>query len=131
LSKKVLRDLSRNHVEPIDFVLCLGDDISDEKMFTSVFSFIAEMGDEARSNPDPPVVDQNGALETPPDWSKIKTRIKDPLYCYTCAVGKKPSHASFYVNDAQEVAQALVLLARGQEGSEARTWAAGARDMFN
>lgn len=129
--KKVLRDISRNHAEPIDFILCLGDDISDEKMFTSVFSFIAEMGDEARANPDPPVVDRDGTLEEPPDWSSIKTRIKDPLYCYTCAVGKKPSHASFFVNDAEEVAKSLVLLAKGQEEERDPSWGTGSSHMFS
>jgi trehalose 6-phosphate synthase/phosphatase len=112
--KKVLRDISQKSPEAIDFVLCLGDDISDEKMFTSVFSFIAEMGDEASANPDPPVVNEDGTLEEPQDWSMAGATIRDPLYCYTCAVGKKPSHASMYVTDAQEVANALVLLAKGE-----------------
>lgn len=128
--KKVLRDISRTHAEPTDFILCLGDDISDEKMFTSVFSFIAEMGDEARATPDPPVVDRDGTLENPPDWSTIQTRIKDPLYCYTCAVGKKPSHASFYVNDAQEVAKSLVLLAKGRQEESNPSWGDDSSHMF-
>lgn len=113
--KKVLRDISRTKEEPIDFVLCLGDDISDEKMFTSVFSFVAEMGDAERAHPDPPVVDDNGNPEDSPDWARTNTTVKDPMYCYTCAVGKKPSHASFFVSDAQEVARTLVLLARTSE----------------
>lgn len=129
--KKVLRDISRTHSEPIDFILCLGDDISDEKMFSSVFSFIAEMGDEARATPDPPVVDRDGSLEEPPDWSMITTRIQDPLYCYTCAVGKKPSHASFFVTDAEEVAKALVLLAKGQDEGRDPSWGAGTHRMFS
>ena len=129
--KKVLRDISRTHSEAIDFILCLGDDISDEKMFSSVFSFVAEMGDEARATPDPPVVDRDGSLEEPPDWSKITTRMKDPLYCYTCAVGKKPSHASFFVTDAEEVAKALVLLAKGHEEGRDPSWGAGSRRMFS
>jgi len=120
--KKVLRDISRTRPEPIDFILCLGDDISDEKMFTSVFSFIAEMGHEARASPDPPVVGRDGTLEPSPDWSQIQTKIKDPLYCYTVAVGKKPSHASFYVTDAQEVAADLVLLAEGRTAEQMPSW---------
>ena len=36
------------------------------------------------------------------------------MYAFTCAVGKKPSHASMYVTDAQEVADALVLLVKGE-----------------
>jgi len=130
--KKVLRDISRTHADPIDFILCLGDDISDEKMFTSVFSFIAEMGDEANSTPDPPVVGRDGNLEAHTDWTTVQTRISDPLYCYACAVGKKPSHASFYVNDAQEVADGLILLARGWEGDPlSASWRmGGSSQMF-
>ena len=130
--KKVLRDISRTQSDPIDFILCLGDDISDEKMFTSVFSFIAEMGDEAHSTPDPPVVGRDGKLEPYPDWTTIKTQVSDPLYCYACAVGKKPSHASFYVNDAQEVADGLILLASGSEGDPLSTsWrSGGSSQMF-
>lgn len=113
--KKVLRDTSLLSPEQgIDFCMCLGDDISDEKMFTSVFSFIAEMGYEASAQPDPPVVNEDGSLEPPQNWNMVQTNVSDPMYSYTCAVGKKPSHASMYVTDAQEVANALVLLAKGE-----------------
>jgi trehalose 6-phosphate synthase/phosphatase len=139
--RKVLRDTSRKSAAEggggIDFCLCLGDDISDEKMFTSVLSFIAEMGHEALSQPDPPVQNEDGSLEPAADWSsQYNTRKTDPMYCYTCAVGKKPSHASTYVTDSTEVAKALVLLAKGEEGSQsgggASVWAADAatRNMF-
>lgn len=131
--KKVLRDISRTRKDPIDFVLCLGDDISDEKMFTSVLSFVAEMGDEGRSSPDPPVVGHDGSLEPSPNWSTIQTPISDPLYCYTCTVGKKPSHASFFVNDAQDVADGLILLARGSGADPlSASWRSGGnRQMFS
>ena len=36
------------------------------------------------------------------------------MYCFACAVGKKPSSATMYVTDAHEVANALVLLAKGE-----------------
>jgi trehalose 6-phosphate synthase/phosphatase len=110
--KKVLRDILKEPSEPpIDFCLCLGDDISDEKMFTSVFSFIAEMGDSTASHLDPPVINEDGTLDI--QKSMVQKPIADPMYSFTCAVGKKPSHASMYVTDAQEVANALVLLVRG------------------
>mmetsp|Transcript_4143 Transcript_4143/g.11864 ORF Transcript_4143/g.11864 Transcript_4143/m.11864 type:complete len:1271 (-) Transcript_4143:633-4445(-) len=114
--KKVLRDISKTpHEPPIDFCLCLGDDISDEKMFTSVFSFIAEMGDSSAAHLDPPVYNADGSLEEPkPALTLAEKRIPDPMYCFACAVGKKPSSASMYVTDAQEVANALVLLAKGE-----------------
>ncbi|KAG7347721.1 trehalose-phosphatase [Nitzschia inconspicua] len=111
--KKVMRDISKSLNEPpIDFCLCLGDDISDEKMFTSVFSFIAEMGDPTASHLDPPVINENGTLQAPKPM--VQKPVPDPMYSFTCAVGKKPSHASMYVTDAQEVANALVLLVKGE-----------------
>ena len=114
--KKVLRDISKTPNEhPIDFCLCLGDDISDEKMFTSVFSFIAEMGNHSSAQLDPPVHNADGTIEEPrPFLTLVQKPIPDPMYCFACAVGKKPSSATMYVTDAQEVANALVLLAKGE-----------------
>jgi len=114
--KKVLRDISKTPGEPpIDFCLCLGDDISDEKMFTSLFSFIAEMGDSSAAHLDPPVHNADGTLDKPrPSLTLAQKPIPDPMYCFACAVGKKPSSATMYVTDAQEVATALVLIAKGE-----------------
>mmetsp|Transcript_6125 Transcript_6125/g.13199 ORF Transcript_6125/g.13199 Transcript_6125/m.13199 type:complete len:178 (+) Transcript_6125:2832-3365(+) len=68
----------------VDFALCMGDDISDEKMFTSVISFEAE-SDCPNS------------------------------YAFNVAVGKKPTHASFFVDDASDVADVLVALSGGAD----------------
>ena len=126
---KVLRDTSKKHGDGVDFCLCLGDDISDEKMFASVFSFLAEMGDEVNRLPGPPVMADDGAAPNDDDdndddndkddqmdvttTTPSTTTIPDQVYCYAVAVGKKQSHASFYVNGAQDVANALVMLAQG------------------
>mmetsp|Transcript_56880 Transcript_56880/g.138475 ORF Transcript_56880/g.138475 Transcript_56880/m.138475 type:complete len:1411 (+) Transcript_56880:138-4370(+) len=123
--KKVLRDISRDPSEPpIDFCLCFGDDISDEKMFTSVFSFVAEMSDPSASHLDPPLIKEDGSRQADePDADRVLSEkvsatlaspLSHPLYCFTCAVGKKPSHASMYVTDAQEVANAICLMAKGE-----------------
>jgi len=131
--KKVLRDISKTPDEPpIDFCLCLGDDISDEKMFTSVFSFIAEMGDSSAAHLDPPVHNADGTLEEPrPSLTLAQKPIPDPMYCFACAVGKKPSSATMYVTDAQEVATALVLLAKGEspQGGVHAAWGTN-QNMF-
>jgi len=131
--KKVLRDISKTPDEPpIDFCLCLGDDISDEKMFTSVFSFIAEMGNSSAAHVDPPVHNADGTLEEPrPPLSLAEKPIPDPMYCFACAVGKKPSSATMYVTDAQEVANALVLLAKGEfpQGGVHTAWGTN-QNMF-
>ena len=62
-----------------DFILCVGDDVSDEKMFTSVFSFLAKS-------------------ETQESASHV----------FTVTVGKKASNASYYVENAEEIANLLV-----------------------
>ena len=122
---KVLQDLAQRadlEGDNVDFVLCFGDDISDEKMFTSVFTFISDQEDLSHSEACPPVFDESGkiveslsrnAMDT--DETAIqKTCVPDPQYAFTVAVGKKPTHASAYVNDAQEVANTLVMLAQGE-----------------
>ena len=111
--KKLLRDVAVQHPGGTDFILCMGDDISDEKMFTSVFSYIAEMGDEKNAKPSPPVLNEDGSVDTSMELSSEGV-VRNPLYSYTVAVGRKASHASSFVNDAQEVANALVLLAKGE-----------------
>jgi trehalose 6-phosphate synthase/phosphatase len=117
--KKVLRDIARQSADGVDFIMCLGDDVSDEKMFTSCFSFIAEMEDEAHATPGPPVVNEDGTHDEPMEDERGGSHgLRDPMYCYTVAVGKKPSHASMYVTDALEVANALVVLAKGDYPTE-------------
>jgi hypothetical protein len=64
---------------------------------------------------DPPVINEDGTIEEPkPAEAMGQKPVPDPMYSFTCAVGKKPSHASMYVTDAQEVANALVLLVKGE-----------------
>lgn len=73
----VTKILEKN--KEVDFVLCMGDDISDEKMFTSVFNYLA--------------------------GSK-----SDNSYAFNVAVGRKPTNATFYVDDAADVECILVAL---------------------
>lgn len=108
--KKVLRDAARDSNQGIDFILCMGDDISDEKMFTSVYSYVAEIGDEENAQPNPPIMNEDLKAEEP---MKSMT-VRDPMYTYNVAVGKKPSHASQWVSDGMEVASLLVHLTGGQ-----------------
>jgi len=116
--KKILREVaSRDGGDGVDFILCMGDDVSDEKMFTSVFSFVSEM-DEDYSNviPSPPVIKSTDNFvlaesrlfdETP----SVKCKsIDDSIYAFTITVGKKPSHASQFVHDAKDVADILVTI---------------------
>jgi trehalose 6-phosphate synthase/phosphatase len=132
--KRVLREAQQQSSNGVDFVLCFGDDISDEKMFTSVFSFIAEMEDDATAfKPSPPVVTDDGRLVVDNDMMHHQAslaKIRDPMYAFTVAVGKKTSHASSFVNDAQEVANALVVLADVTVPMGVSTWGSEHSALF-
>jgi trehalose-phosphatase len=128
----------------VDFVLCVGDDVSDEKMFTSVYSFAAGLGDSSSGNyGGPPLLDEDGEAEdvetdhmdTTTSTNSLSgmvgagggaaaSLIPDPMYAFTVAVGKKPTHAISFVNDSYEVANALVMLASGgvQGGPTPSAW---------
>jgi len=120
--KNVLREVSdRGAVSDIDFILCMGDDIQDEKMFTSVFSFIAELEDPTHPTLSPPVIDGGGAPisasvsayydeKDVPTLQCAKVGNNTPLFAFTVAVGKKESHAFAYVDDANDVGTLLVKL---------------------
>ena len=127
---KVLRDVG----PAVDFCLCMGDDISDEKMFTSVFSFLAEAGqDPSQRRPGPPVLQADGTVVPDPDTGDGMEDTPERVYAYTIAVGKKQSHASFFVNGAEDVARTLVTLSGGTmpEGGMP-TWGSTRRaHMFN
>jgi len=119
--KKILRDIAaRDENAGVDFILCMGDDVSDEKMFTSVFSFVSEMDEEyANVVPSPPVMQlSHGTLSASQSFlvEAPSVRCKDanaPISAFTVAVGKKPSHASQYVDSAEDVADLLVKMAAG------------------
>ena len=112
--KKVLREVAaRNGGDGVDFILCMGDDVSDEKMFASVYSFISEI-DEDYSNvlPSPTVLhsdEQDSSMYFLEETPSLKWKdSKQPIFAFTVAVGKKPSHAALYVDDARDVANVLM-----------------------
>ncbi|KAK4415234.1 putative alpha,alpha-trehalose-phosphate synthase [UDP-forming] 11 [Sesamum alatum] len=74
---KNLMETMRNKGKPADFVLCIGDDRSDEEMFEAIASSIAH-----RSLPDTAEV-------------------------FACTVGQKPSMAKYYLDDTVEVIRML------------------------
>lgn len=73
----------RNTGKQADFVLCIGDDRSDEEMFEAIASSVAE-----RSLPE-------------------TTEI------FACTVGQKPSMAKYYLDDTVEVMKMLQGLSLG------------------
>lgn len=68
-----------------DFVMCIGDDRSDEDMFESILSFVSS-----------PLL---------PEMPEI----------FACTVGRKPSKAKYYVDDTSDVVDMLKSLASGTE----------------
>jgi len=126
--KKILRHVAaQDNNAGLDFILCMGDDVSDEKMFTSVFSFLSET-DEDYINvvPSPPVVPVEG-YTLPKSHTFVEEvpivrcrNLNHPTYAFTVAVGKKPSHATQYVDDAIDVADLLVKIAKGS--AQSRRW---------
>ena len=79
-----------------DFIFCCGDDVSDEKMYSAVFSVVARAcavsGDEEANVPN---------------------------HVFTCTVGRKDSNASYFVESAEDVADLLVKVS-GEEYSSGR-----------
>lgn len=67
---------------PVDFVLAVGDDIADELMFDTVNSL---KGDR-------------------------KMILKRQARTFTCTVGRKPSRANYYVNEANEISHLLEMI---------------------
>ncbi|CAA2995522.1 probable alpha,alpha-trehalose-phosphate synthase [UDP-forming] 11 [Olea europaea subsp. europaea] len=67
----------RNTGKPPDFVLCIGDDRSDEDMFESIASSVASC------------------------------LLPDTAEVFACTVGQKPSMAKYYLDDTSEVIKML------------------------
>jgi hypothetical protein len=85
---------------------------------------VAELGDEENAKPTPPVIGGSDPSSEDMQMSSAHTSdIRDPMYCYTVAVGRKPSRASNWVENAQAVAELLVTLSKGeQESSTPQSW---------
>lgn len=109
--KNILREVeARRQESGVDFILCMGDDIQDEKMFTAVFSFLSEHDDPTHADPQPSIVDEQGkVLHTSFPVQHIDAK-NEKIYAYTCVVGKKPSHAFTHVDNAIDVSNLLLRL---------------------
>ena len=81
---EILQELNRRKKDPADFILSIGDDVSDEEMFRVIKALKKED-------------------------SKFIAK-KQILKSFTCTVGKKPSLAKYFINDASELVGILELL---------------------
>ncbi|KAJ0244944.1 hypothetical protein HA466_0184570 [Hirschfeldia incana] len=73
--------------KPVDFVLCIGDDRSDEDMFEAIGNAMS------------------------------KNLLCDNALVFACTVGQKPSKAKYYLDDTMEVTSMLESLAEASEAS--------------
>ncbi|KAF3573219.1 hypothetical protein F2Q69_00058279 [Brassica cretica] len=73
--------------KPVDFVLCIGDDRSDEDMFEAIGNAMS------------------------------KRLLCDNALVFACTVGQKPSKAKYYLDDTMEVTSMLESLAEASEAS--------------
>lgn len=85
-----------------------------------MFSFVSEMDEDyANVDPSPPVVQMTaGALPASLSFLAESPSVRcqnanSPMFAFTVAVGKKPSHASQYVDGAEDVADILAKMAAG------------------
>jgi len=147
---KILREVaSRNNQQGLDFILCIGDDVTDEKMFTSVYKFKSEENDDYHNVVPSPAVKPKSSTIVVPDARvmqevpslRYKSDPENIDYAFTITVGKKnmgnpnvnsavvdpsavgPStNASLYINDATEVEDILVTLAGGEVTERSMSW---------
>ncbi len=73
LAWEIIEDVRRKKGS-VDFVLCVGDDVEDEEMFKRIKTVRM-------------------------DEDKTDLGVNKEYAKFTCTVGKKPSHAEFYLND--------------------------------
>lgn len=121
----------QNHLGRIDFILCIGDDRSDEDMFRVVNKFAKEHEHSEEVNDDgdsnfggcssrrrrPPSECSLSAVSQHKPTKKSSITIEDynagrnHSKFYTITVGRKPSTAEYFVKDPTEVAELLTKLA--------------------
>ncbi|EOA39653.1 hypothetical protein CARUB_v10008292mg [Capsella rubella] len=86
VSEKIFSSMAEKG-KPVDFVLCIGDDRSDEDMFEAIGNAMS------------------------------KRLLCDNALVFACTVGQKPSKAKYYLDDTTEVTSMLESLAEASEAS--------------
>lgn len=94
-----------------DFILCMGDDASDEYMFTSIYSYLSETAETelVRSHKAHDKAAAAAAATSSPGAAPQRRKPSQEAeeevtkYVFTCSVGKHRSHAAFYVHNVEEV----------------------------
>ena len=84
-----------------DFVLCIGDDTTDENMFKTIYEYIAERSEDSI----------HGAQQ------ERKPKVLVQQHVFTCTVAKKASNAHLYLNEVSDVENLLHELAFGEHST--------------
>jgi trehalose-6-phosphatase len=114
----VLEIMTEAHGAAPDMVVIVGDDLSDENMFSSVLSYMAASGkvQAEEEEEDPFSLAAEAMLDANPgnsESSKKDWRGASNSRIFTCTVGKKPSIAGFYLENVEGVEKLLETLSRG------------------
>merc|ERR1711972_219778 len=105
----------------IDFVLCLGDDRSDEDMFEAVRQLeLRERGDRRGSSKEADQMSPKNMLARKASLNQRRllaaeddyNNLEDPQHYYTATVGRKSSRAKYFIKDTDAVCDLLTKLAK-------------------
>lgn len=90
----VIRTIWDHQTQAPDFVLCVGDDETDEAMFSAFQDLVGRLTNVSQ--------DPDAQIEAKQNESHVATSQKvSQLFC--CTIGKKRSCARFYLNSAVEL----------------------------
>jgi len=95
----------------IDFVLCIGDDRSDEDMFAVVNKMAEDRADDLSSAPASPKMAPKSRKSLSMTFEDHDVVQNDRSKFYTVTVGRKISKAGFFLKDTAEVSDLLQKLA--------------------
>jgi len=119
---RVLDELQQHLRKPVDFVLCIGDDRSDEDMFEAIAKLCQDGCLRREASPLPKYdrfkrrsaskesVSKKLTSEARRERGSTSTLgdfMPDELRGYTVTVGRKPSKAQYFVHDVREVSLLL------------------------
>jgi len=110
--QRVLDEITARHQE-IDFILCIGDDRSDEYMFEAVAKFAAdkEQRQESASTLSPKTLPRKAAQHGRERFATFEEQHSERSGFYSVTVGRKASKAGYYVQDVGQVSELLKRLA--------------------
>jgi len=115
--RRVLDEITSRH-QDIDFILCIGDDRSDEHMFEAVAKFAADKEQKTEQGSVSNLSDQQSQPRSLLRKATLRERFatfeeqhNERSGFYSVTVGRKASKAGYYVQDVGKVSELLQRLA--------------------